>query len=359
MADGSMPAKGTETDDEPLVTLSMAVRAIDEDKRTAEFVASTDAIDTYGEIVDQDSWELAIYKSNPVVLFAHKSRELPVGQCTKVAVVGGQLECTIKFAEERHNPEAERVWNCVKDKYLRAVSVGFIPTDYKWEKRGGKEVFVLYGNSLREISVTPVPANHEALAKMRARAMAERSADTKDKAPPPASTENNMDEATKKALETKDAELKAAGEKLEAATKALAEAGVEAAKSKAALETANKAAEALKASLGCKADESLEDGAKRVLAERDALVKEKAALTDAITERDVDDLIGKKITPAQKDDFLALAKSNRASFDNIVKGLADLNLLNPIVDPTKGKAVSDDTDLTGSAQEADVDTDFT
>jgi len=342
MADGSTPEAPSLNG---LVGLGITLKSIDIEKRRVDFIASTDAVDTYDEIVDQASWELDKFKANPVILFAHNSRALPIGKAVDVGVKNGRLECTIEFATEDANPEAEKVWKLIQGGFLRAVSVGFIPTDYKWEKRDGKEVFVLYGNSLREISVTPVPANHEALAKMRARAMAERSADTKDKAPPPASTENNMDEATKKALEAKDAELKAAGERLEAATKALAEAGVEAAKAASALETANKAAEALKSALGCKADESLEDGAKRVVSERDALAKEKADLTDKATERDVDDLIGKKITPAQKDDFLGLAKKDRASFDSIVKGLPDLGLTSTVVDPTKGKAASDDGDL--------------
>lgn len=320
----------TEASDE-LVTLGITLRSIDEAARTVDFIASTDAVDTYDEIVDQGTWELDIYRANPVVLFAHKSRELPIGKSVDVAVRNGRLECRIQFATEDMNPEAEKVWKLIKGQFLRAVSVGFIPRDVKWEKRDGKDVFVLCGNSLREISVTPVPANHEALAKMRARALAGRPANEA-----PRAQENDMDEKTKQELEAQ----------LAAATKAIEEA-----KAKRAEELAAKDAEL---ALAAKALESLQAKAESLTAERDALAverdalaKEKADLHAKMTEAEVDALVGDKITPAQKDDFLALAKENRASFDAIVKGLPPLGLNSktPIIDPKKGNGPAPTVEL--------------
>lgn len=314
-----------------LVTLGITLRSIDEAARTVDFIASTDAVDTYDEIVDQGTWELDIYRANPVVLFAHKSRELPIGKSVDVAVRNGRLECRIQFATEDMNPEAERVWKLIKGQFLRAVSVGFIPRDVKWEKRDGKDVFVLYGNSLREISVTPVPANHEALAKMRARALAGRPANEA-----PRAQENDMDEKNKQELENQ----------LAAATKAIEEA-----KAKRAEELAAKDAEL---ALAAKALESLQAKAESLTAERDALVverdalaKEKADLHAKMTEAEVDALVGDKITPAQKDDFLALARESRARFDAIVKGLPSLGLLSkaPVIDPKKGTEPAQAGDL--------------
>lgn len=317
-----MPDQTQAEASDELVTLGITLRSIDEAARTVDFIASTDAVDTYDEIVDQGTWELDIYRANPVVLFAHKSRELPIGKSVDVAVRNGRLECRIQFATEDMNPEAEKVWKLIKGQFLRAVSVGFIPRDVKWEKRDGKDVFVLYGNSLREISVTPVPANHEALAKMRARALAGRPANEA-----PRAQENDMDEKNKQELESQ----------LAAATKAIEEA-----KAKRAEELAAKDAEL---ALAAKALESIQAKAESLTAERDALVverdalaKEKADLHAKMTEAEVDALVGDKITPAQKDDFLALAKENRASFDAIVKGLPPLGLVSktPVIDPKKG-----------------------
>lgn len=317
-----MPDQTQAEASDELVTLGITLRSIDEAARTVDFIASTDAVDTYDEIVDQGTWELDIYRANPVVLFAHKSRELPIGKSVDVAVRNGRLECRIQFATEDMNPEAEKVWKLIKGQFLRAVSVGFIPRDVKWEKRDGKDVFVLYGNSLREISVTPVPANHEALAKMRARALAGRPANEA-----PRAQENDMDEKNKQELESQ----------LAAATKAIEEA-----KAKRAEELAAKDAEL---ALAAKALESIQAKAESLTAERDALAverdalaKEKADLHAKMTEAEVDALVGDKITPAQKDDFLALAKENRASFDAIVKGLPPLGLVSktPVIDPKKG-----------------------
>jgi HK97 family phage prohead protease len=326
-----MPDQTQAEASDELVTLGITLRSIDEAARTVDFIASTDAVDTYDEIVDQGTWELDIYRANPVVLFAHKSRELPIGKSVDVAVRNGRLECRIQFATEDMNPEAERVWKLIKGQFLRAVSVGFIPRDVKWEKRDGKDVFVLYNNSLREISVTPVPANHEALAKMRARALAGRPANEA-----PRAQENDMDEKTKQELEAQ----------LAAATKAIEEA-----KAKRAEELAAKDAEL---ALAAKALESLQAKAESLTAERDALVverdalaKEKADLHAKMTEAEVDALVGDKITPAQKDDFLALARESRARFDAIVKGLPSLGLLSkaPVIDPKKGTEPAQAGDL--------------
>jgi len=138
-------------------------RASDEGSRTATFVASTDALDSYDERVVQH-WDLERYQRNPIVLFAHDRHALPVGQCIAVAVVDGQLECTLKFATAEANPLAEQVWQSIQQKTLRAVSVGFRPHTYRYEMENDQEVLVLDDNELYEISVVPLPANPDALA---------------------------------------------------------------------------------------------------------------------------------------------------------------------------------------------------
>ena len=142
-------------------SLAASSRSFNENARTCDFIASTNALDSYDEIVEQD-WDLSRYRANPVVLWAHNSRELPIGQCTRCEVTNGRLECTIKF--EKHE-KAETVFQMVKSGTLRAVSVGFVPGRVTTETRGGKDVVVLRNNKLHEISVVSIPANAEALAK--------------------------------------------------------------------------------------------------------------------------------------------------------------------------------------------------
>jgi HK97 family phage prohead protease len=153
-----------------LCTRSFAVRALREDDRSIDVVASTDAVDRHDEVVEQ-VWQLDRYRANPVVLYAHASRELPIGQASGVEVEGNALRATLRFVTAEANPLAERVWQSLKQGSLRAVSVGFVPHSFRFEVIDDREVLVLSDNELVEISVVPVPANPDALASMRARAL--------------------------------------------------------------------------------------------------------------------------------------------------------------------------------------------
>lgn len=203
------------------------VRAVQDEggKRSIRVVASTPAVDSYDEIVEQ-SWILDRFNANPVILWAHMSRELPLGYASDVGLVSGNLEMTINFVDEKANPKAPQVFESYKQGSMKAVSVGFYPSDVRLEMRDGREVYVLANNELIECSCTPIGANPEALAKahQRVKAMALRAAPTNES---PAAergnaTENNMtiekaalDAAEKRAADAeakiKDLEGKLAG----------------------------------------------------------------------------------------------------------------------------------------------------
>lgn len=155
-----------------VASLGLTIRAIRRDVREADFVASTDAIDSYGERVAQN-WRLERFKSNPVALFAHNSWALPIGRAPMCKVEDNKLVCTIRFGTAKANPLAENVWNCVQEDILCAVSVGFRPHSIRMEIEDDEEVWILDDNELHEISIVPIPANPEALARMKHRALAE------------------------------------------------------------------------------------------------------------------------------------------------------------------------------------------
>lgn len=140
-----------------------SVRAHNDEKRSVEVVASSEAIDAYGEIVVQD-WDLKRYKANPVVLYGHNSWSLPIGHASDVRIEDGKLLATLNFVDARANPQAEQVWQGILQGSLRAVSVGFRSKAAKSQSIGDRTVFVLSGNELIEISVVPIPANPEAVA---------------------------------------------------------------------------------------------------------------------------------------------------------------------------------------------------
>ena len=108
-------AREAEDDVGELRSLAFEIRAFDEESRSFDAIASTDAIDGHNEIVDQ-SFDLKRFKANPVVLFAHRSRELPIGRAEKISVrehpkdaSRKSLQAKIFIASAEANPLAEQV----------------------------------------------------------------------------------------------------------------------------------------------------------------------------------------------------------------------------------------------------------
>ena len=145
-----------------------AVKSIDEEKRQATFVISTDEKDRMGEVVEQ-SWQLDNYKKNPIVLFGHDPSKpgYVVGRALEIkSDKDGEKNITlgtVQFAEEGTSDDADTVWKLVKQGILRTVSVGFIPHTFK-TLDDDNETDVLADNELLEFSIVPIPANPSAVA---------------------------------------------------------------------------------------------------------------------------------------------------------------------------------------------------
>ncbi len=331
-----------------LLSRHIELRAFNDEARTADFVASTDVVDSYGDIIDQQSWQLEHYRANPVVLFAHNSRELPIGKAISVGVTGNRLEARIQFASAEMNPKAEQVWQMLKGGYLRAVSVGFLPKNGRYEIRNGQDVWVWSDSVLKEISVTPVPANPEALAKMKSlfsergtQAMGkdtqiqalERGAKNSPAASPPGSTTEGDDCGRKgEAMDLKELELKVEKQVATIAEKAL--------EVKVALERAEKAekalgeAEASLKTLG--AEKSAFEAQNKSLLERAEKAEAKAAELEAKTiDQEVEALVGAKITAAEKGVYVELRKFNPALFAKMIAERAPLGLTQEVTPAAK------------------------
>lgn len=143
-----------------------------EASRSVDVVASTGEIDSHGTILDQETWDLARYAGNPVVLYAHNRDELlPIGSASNVRVENGELLATLTFASKEASPLAEQVWRLIQEKVLRAVSVGFYCRNYLPAKVNDVEVYILSGLELIEISVVPIGSNPGALTKLAGRSL--------------------------------------------------------------------------------------------------------------------------------------------------------------------------------------------
>ena len=147
--------------------VDITVKNEDTTKLVSSFIASTSAVDRYGDIVEQ-SWDLESYKKNPIILFNHNPLELPIGRGS-VEVVDNQLMIDIEF--DINDPLAAEIGRKVKDGYLNAVSVGFnpiesilrseLPKDHKFYSEQGT---YFQKSQLLEVSVVTIPANQEAVA---------------------------------------------------------------------------------------------------------------------------------------------------------------------------------------------------
>lgn len=365
-----------------LIAKALLVKAIDVEERIVDFVASTDVVDAHDEIVDQSTWILEDYLSNPVVLWAHQSRELPIGKSVDVGIRQGEgkvqtphLANRVEFATEKMNPKAQQVLEMLDAKFLRAVSVGFIPKSYRWELRNGVEVWVWSDCILKEISVTPVPANPQALSKMKEiahdlRDFAKKSGRAIDggdfaalrktyaaglrlrsSVSVPATLEVTDDEiplrSQKRAErshqpapvgghETPDTGKKESTMPTELETKQeqqIQKNAVEIAELKLAAKTAETAKSAVEAAL--QASESsvktltteksaLETQNAKLVEERDAAKKSAEEAEGKLIELEVEGLVGKKITPAEKPEFVELRKTSPALFTRMVAQRSDL-----------------------------------
>jgi len=132
-----------------------------ENSRKIDFTISSETEDSYRDVVSADGWDLERFLKNPVVLWAHQSRELPVGKASNVRPDGTKLKATADFAARDVYEFADNVFKMLKAGFLNATSVGFIPQEWSWdEKRGG---YNFIKSELFEFSIVPVPANADAL----------------------------------------------------------------------------------------------------------------------------------------------------------------------------------------------------
>ena len=136
-------------------------------KNKITFVASTDSVDRYGDVINQEGWNIEAYERNPVVLLNHNANSLPIGRGA-VKVKDGQLMIDVEF--DKDDELAQRVERKARNGFLNAVSVGFnpleaverskLPKDHPaYTERGGN---YFNKSELLEVSIVTIPANSEA-----------------------------------------------------------------------------------------------------------------------------------------------------------------------------------------------------
>lgn len=299
-------------------SLDVTIRAVNEDARSVDVVASTTAIDSHGDILEQD-WRLERYLLNPVVLWHHNVFEssrwsmgegirpvdlLPIGHAQNVRVENNELKATLVFGSADFNEMSERVFLGFKEGHLRAVSVGFRPGKVTEETINGGTIFRLSQNDLMEISAVPIPSNPEAVAK---------SIDwERDQLRRHVAAKTSKDKGNMAMTDEEKAAYQAAQDEAKSAKLRVAALQGELKSEKAAAETLNTELKA-------------------------ASARAEAAEAKAI-EGEIDALVGKKIFPAERDAQVQLAKDiglERAK--GILDARPDIKLTDPVTDAKGAK----------------------
>ena len=139
------------------------------------YIASTDAIDRYGDVVSQN-WDLESYKNNPVILWNHEQMAPPIGRATSVEIVEGKLMIDVEF--DMADPHAAMIARKAQAGFINAVSVGFQPIEMtqrselsKDHKAYGPDGVFYQRSELLELSVVTVPANGQATQAIAAKSL--------------------------------------------------------------------------------------------------------------------------------------------------------------------------------------------
>ena len=124
------------------------VKQLNKDSITV--VASSDAADRDGDILDPKGWDLKNFQTNPVLLWSHNASELPIGKVLDVHTEGNELVAEVKFADHEFAGTVEKL---VRDGFINTTSVGFMPQEVS-EKDG-----LSSKQELLELSFVNVPSN--------------------------------------------------------------------------------------------------------------------------------------------------------------------------------------------------------
>jgi HK97 family phage prohead protease len=141
------------------------------DNRTLRFTISTAAVDRDLDTVAVAGWQLDNFVRNPVVLWAHRADEPPIGKTIDIGRDDNRLHAAVQFLPGegygKASDVAEMIYRMVADGYLSATSVGFRPL--KWDfnpERDNGDFFPgidFLEQELVELSICPVPSNPDAL----------------------------------------------------------------------------------------------------------------------------------------------------------------------------------------------------
>jgi len=136
-----------------------------EAKRQIRVIAASGRADRTGDIVNVEGIELANFKKNPIILWAHDHYGLPIARAVDIRVESGKLTMLLEFASKEVYEFADTVYKLVKGGFLKGVSIGARVLEAEWILDKNEEIIGRKFNKLEllELSVVAIPADSKAL----------------------------------------------------------------------------------------------------------------------------------------------------------------------------------------------------
>lgn len=140
------------------------------ENREAEFVISSEAVDTFNTVFLSAGGKFDRYMENPIVCYMHRANsenpDMILGITTSLFQESGKTIARVKFEEEDVNPLAEKIWKKVQAGTLRMASIGTWISDWRYgDTSKGEDKNVVYFTdwTLYEWSIVSVGSNPDAV----------------------------------------------------------------------------------------------------------------------------------------------------------------------------------------------------
>lgn len=149
-------------------SVTVAVKKSTKSADALRFTVSDSGVDRDGDTISALGWELENYEKNPVILWGHDSSMPPVGRSLRTLVKDGALASVAEpVPEDVQDPRGmgfgASMFRLYRDGFLKAVSVGFLPREWKEAEGRGAFSVDFTKQELLEYSLVPVPSNPRAL----------------------------------------------------------------------------------------------------------------------------------------------------------------------------------------------------
>ena len=149
--------------DKQIKTFSIETKAVDPEQGIYEAMLSTEAVDRDGDVLLASGADTSAYLRNPVVLFGHNYNDpnAVVARALEITTISGSgIKLVFQFLQRGISQTADLVRALWDQKYLNAMSIGFIPKEFEPRPEGG---LLFKAFEVLEGSIVTIPANASAL----------------------------------------------------------------------------------------------------------------------------------------------------------------------------------------------------